>query len=405
MINIVLLIIRMGAALFPSFSVDMDAWMAWSYRLAELGFSRFYSNNIWTQYTPGYLYWLWVVGSLGWVHPWIIKIPTILADLVTAKLIVNIVGGSKKMKQYLTVAYVLSPVILWDGAVWGQIDGILTMFMLASVYFLSEKKNWWLSWVSLAIALLIKPQAIAILPVIIILTVVKFGWGQLLIGISVAGAIQLAGYAPFFPSDTWRGMATLLQQMSVSYPYTSLYAFNIWNWVGMWQSDATLWLGKSYAFWGVILSSLAMIIIVFKAYKNNLANKLTIYWLAMMTCWVFYMFPTRVHERYLFPMFAFAMVAVGLGRKRVWTWLLGFTTVVYWLNLYMPYSYYEPQTNWLVNQSLENFIVGKSYLWSMLLVVIWIAWLYLFPARKDRKIMIPKISRKKNVVEHGGNKN
>lgn len=405
MINIVLIIIRMGIALFPSFSVDMDAWMAWSYRLAELGFNHFYSSSMWTQYTPGYLYWLWVVGNLGWAHPWIIKLPTIVADLITAKLIIKIVGGSKRIKQCLTIAYVLSPVILWDGAVWGQIDGILTMFMLASVYFLSEKQNWWMSWVSLAVALLIKPQAVAILPIIVILTVAKFGWGQLLIGASLTGLIQIAGYAPFFPNDPWGGMVMLLQQMSVSYPYTSLFAYNVWAWIGMWQNDTTIWFGKSYAFWGVISSGLAMLIIILKSIKNNLFNKLTIFWLSMMACWIFYLFPTRVHERYLFPMFAFAMVVIGLGKKMIWSWLLIITTIIYWLNLYMPYSYYEPQTNWLVNQTVESFIASKSYLWSTLLVAIWVAWLYLFPAGKDSKIMIPKISRKKNVIEHGENKN
>lgn len=381
--------------MLPSFRVDMDAWLAWAWRLAEGGTANFYSDAVWTQYTPGFLYWLWMVGKLGYVAPIMIKLPVIFADIATAWMITRIVKGREKLQWWLYVGYILSPVVLWDGAVWGQIDGILTMFMLASYYLLIERKNWWLSWISMSIALLIKPQAIAVVPILLVATIIREGWPKLLIGISLAGTMQLLGYVPFFPENAWKGMIELWQKMSVSYPYTSLFAFNIWGWVGMWQSDALTWLGKTYAHWGVIMSGSVMMGAILATWKRIKSNKWIVYWLAMMACWIFFLFPTRVHDRYLFPTFAFAYIVVGWTKSKIACYWVVFTTIIYAINLYLPYGYYESTSNWLVNPELVRLIESASFYWITLVFLAWIGWVMigLFPAGKNIKVVRPKIGR------------
>lgn len=391
----ILILVRIGLAMLPSFRVDMDAWLAWAWRLAEGGTANFYSDAVWTQYTPGFLYWLWMMGKLGYVTPIMIKLPVILADLATAWMITRIVKGREKLQWWLYVGYILSPVVLWDGAVWGQIDGILTMFMLASYYLLIERNNWWLSWISISIALLIKPQAIAVVPVLLLATIIRAGWPKLLIGVSLAGTMQLLGYFPFFPENAWKGMIELWQKMSVSYPYTSLFAFNIWGWVGMWQSDAITWLGKTYAQWGVIMSGSVMMGALLATWKSIQSNKWIVYWLAMMACWIFFLFPTRVHDRYLFPMFAFAYIVVGWTKSKIAYYWIIFTTIIYTINLYLPYGYYESTSNWLVNPELVRLIESASFYWITLIFLAWIGWVMigLFPAGKNIKVVRPKIGR------------
>ncbi len=373
-----LIFLRILLAFLPSFEVDMGAWLAWSFRLANEGFRNFYSENIWTQYTPGYLYWLWLVGKLGWISPLAIKLPMIAIDMFTATLIVQIIGGKYKYSWWIFVAYVLSPIVVWDSAIWGQIDGLLTLFMLLSVYFVVEKNNWGLGWICMAMAMLIKPQAIALFPALAVITFSRIGMGQLLMGISLTGLIQIVGYWPFFPVNTWGMIVDLWEKMSISYSYTSLYAFNMWGLIGMWQNDAQIWMGKSYAYWGMIVAGVIMAILLLKSWKLININKRYSYWLAMLSCWIFFLFPTRVHERYLFPAFAFGYILLGISNSRRILWLLVVTTVVYFLNLYLPYSSYEPNTNWLTSDAIEVFLNKSSRVWSGVMMLLWVGWVQIW---------------------------
>lgn len=370
--------LRLGLSTLPSFQVDMDAWMAWAMRLAELSPKGFYSDTVWTQYTPGFLYWLWGMGKLGWVSPWAVKIPVIMADLWAGWLVTRIVKAKSRLSWWLYVGYVLSPVVIWDGSVWGQIDGILALAMLIAVYYLVERRNWWASWVAMGVALLIKPQAIALLPVLTVVTIVRLGWARWLMGVSLTGLVLLAGFMPFFPDDAWRGMVELSQKMSASYPYTSLFANNVWALVGTWQPDTAAWIDKTYLQWGVIMAGIAMGVTTLSVWRKLKKDKGATYWLASVACWIFFLFPTRVHERYLFPMFVFAYVYAGLVKRKAFYWLLGITTGVYMLNLYVPYAYYEPATNWLKNEWLMESLVRGEKLLAGLMVLIFTCW-SLFP--------------------------
>ena len=53
---IIAVLIRLFLNRLPSFEIDMNAWLAWALRMKELGPGKFYSDTVWTQYTPLYLY-------------------------------------------------------------------------------------------------------------------------------------------------------------------------------------------------------------------------------------------------------------------------------------------------------------------------------------------------------------
>jgi dolichyl-phosphate-mannose-protein mannosyltransferase len=66
------------------FKVDLDSFHAWAANLASQGLHGFYERPFFHDYTPGYLYVLYVVGLVGSALGNIgdlIKIPPILADL------------------------------------------------------------------------------------------------------------------------------------------------------------------------------------------------------------------------------------------------------------------------------------------------------------------------------------
>ena len=104
------LLLRLILSSFPGFTVDMNTWFAWANRLVRLNFSKFYDPNVWAHYTPGYLYVLWILGTVKNFFNitvqssmlQLFKFPNNLADILTALLIYKIV--SKKSHHWAFLA-------------------------------------------------------------------------------------------------------------------------------------------------------------------------------------------------------------------------------------------------------------------------------------------------------------
>ena len=82
-LGLVLRIIIVNALPGSGFGVDLDAFRYWAANLAAEGPFGFYERGFFADYTPGYLYLLWLVGAIGGLVGWIgdlIKVPAILAD-------------------------------------------------------------------------------------------------------------------------------------------------------------------------------------------------------------------------------------------------------------------------------------------------------------------------------------
>jgi len=395
---IIVFMIRLFFALFPSFQVDMGTWLAWAKRMAELGPSHFYSDTVWTQYTPGFLYWLWIIGKLGLVNPLAIKIPTILADMLVGYLIWKIIRKTDiSFANFAFIFYVLSPVAILNGSIWGQIDGILTLFMFLSVFVLLEMKRNYLSWIFASMAFLIKPQAIAIYPLLGIVSLIRFGWKKTIFSILIGGAVIIIGFIPFYPHDTIVGIVNLIQKMGQSYSYTSLFAFNIWSYVGMWKLDSTNFAGLSYFTWGVILSFGAYVAMLWR-YRKVQSNNVIIYLMFALSCYIFFLFPTRAHERYLFPMFAYLVTFTGMIKQRIIFFLTGLAVVIYTINLYLSYSYYETVLNPFKNVFWEQSITNMIPVLSAIQIGIF-GCLILSPIRENLKEKMPVLRRHRKTVE------
>ena len=59
---VIALLIRAYLLFLPAFKIDIDAWIAWSLRLHDVGFTNFYSPTYFSDYLPGYLYILYLIG-------------------------------------------------------------------------------------------------------------------------------------------------------------------------------------------------------------------------------------------------------------------------------------------------------------------------------------------------------
>ena len=88
-LGILAFLIRFYLAFLPGFKADVDTWFAWALRLNDFSFNHFYSKGIFTDYTPGYLYILYILGFLrnllflqDNVFYLLLKMPAIISEVI-----------------------------------------------------------------------------------------------------------------------------------------------------------------------------------------------------------------------------------------------------------------------------------------------------------------------------------
>ena len=126
-----------------------------------------------SNYNPPYLYLLYLVARFlpGLADVVAIKIPSLIADFICAGLIYKIVRLKSENGYAALFAYcatLLSLPVILNSSFWGQADSIYTAGLLASLYFLMTKRNWF-SFICFGIAFAFKLQSIFFIPVLIAL--------------------------------------------------------------------------------------------------------------------------------------------------------------------------------------------------------------------------------------------
>lgn len=374
------LAVRLYFALLPGFQIDMNDWFTWSIRLSNFNFAAFYSKDVFTDYTPGYLYILSLLGFLksllqipdNWFY-YLLKIPAIISELAIALLVYTQAKKivAEKLAFIVFIFILFNPALIFNSAIWGQVDSVLTLFLLITIVSL-KKNNLVLGSIFFGLALLTKPQAIALIPVLVIFLTSQLkllSFFKLLIpGLLVIFILSL----PFFPSQTLINLANHINNTAGEYPYTSLFAYNAWGAVGFWKSDQDIWQGLSYQNLGFILFSSYWIAIIYFYFKK----RLSIYTLAALAALGFFFLPTRVHERYLYPALIFLVFTAIALRSRLLLALTGLLNLLHFLNLYYVYVYYNEiyfkLPKLLYNPVLYNFLDTNGKNLSLISVAIFI---------------------------------
>ena len=292
---------------------DLTTFTAWFNAAAEHGPRVFY-NVIWSDYPPFNVYLFWAFGSIGRQIAlsgtnlvYLIKLVPNLFDMATAFLIFVFVRKQFDFKMsLLTVTlYAFNPAVIFNAAVWGQYDAIYTFFLVLSLmlFFASKPK---LSAVSFALGVLTKPQSIALAPLILFLIVRKYGWRRLFTSILAATATVLVVIIPFEWSNPVSFLVNIYFGALEGYAYTTVNAFNLWAFGGMWVPETPVLFAAGWLMFG---ASAAFALFVLHKHLDKSGKLLTLF-TAFMLFFAFFMFPTRIHERYLFP--ALSMLALML---------------------------------------------------------------------------------------------
>jgi Gpi18-like mannosyltransferase len=340
----------------------MGAFRAWSMRLADIGPWNFYSPTYFSDYAPGYLYVLWFIGELNErfnfseaEFEYVLKLPAIAADLASAYILYLFLDGKRAgVRLGAAVLYLVLPPVLLLGAVWGQVDSFSSLFIMLSIYWIGNGKPVHGTAVYVA-GFVFKPQIIAALP-FLAFWIMKEHPPQLrgpAGGLSVSGIPRVwrqatvAGLGtlilliwPFFPEAPWNFIGHLRDAANVeNYRVTSFWAYNFWGMFGFFRPDSETYLGITYQVWGVTLYAVStlVVLVTFRDARDKGALALGV----ALSLLVFYLFMTRMHERYLFPALLPLLAACVIYRSYLLWGVFSVLAVVHFLNLYHVYVYYQ----------------------------------------------------------------
>jgi Gpi18-like mannosyltransferase len=371
------LILRLILVALPiGFFIDISSFQAWALKMAEVGPTKFY-ESIWSDYPPAYMYVLWLVGEIHQFLTWIltnvynlvgravpsfngllvflVKMPGVAADIFNSWLIFKILEGrvSQRTAYRAAIIYAFNPITIFISAIWGQMDAVLLSAMLGAVYFMLKGRL--IPTILLtALAVLIKPQGLFLIPAIVLTQWWRHRWDKWLIGI--AGGI-VGGWLLILPftiaSAKHHGllgpvtfMWEKMQATAGTYPYSSVNAFNLWMPTKMWQPDNRLFWVVEHRYVGLALLVGTLAVVAWSAFKQRLdlrsSRVMLVFAIVLLGC---FLLPTRMHERYLFPAVAMLAVAAAFNRNIRWNyWAFSVTAL---LNiLYAYFVYYSPGKWW-----------------------------------------------------------
>jgi len=315
----------------PGYETDIGCFQGWSSAVYEHGLSKFYKLDMFSDYPPGYMYVLWVIGfvkSLIGEKLILVKLPAIILDLVAGIMIFCVACRrfSAKKATFLSGMFLLSPAVILNSSIWGQVDIVYTAIIALSIYFL-YRKMLLPAYLAFAVAVLVKPQALIFTPVFLYEFIDNYIRTRNIkslvyrVGFAALSACLLIILAlPFGLDEVFKQYKLTLE----SYPYATVNAFNIFgafnlNWDNLTQLYS--WIGTA----GIILSVLYTAFCFIKGNRNY-------FFLAGTLVFMVYMLSTKMHERYAYPAMLLFLLAYITEPRRESIYLFMMTTFSQMIN-------------------------------------------------------------------------
>lgn len=383
----VALVVRIVLAVqVPGYSVDINCFTAWSLRMAERGPAGFYAEDYFCDYPPGYMLLLWPVGLLlsavkgAGVTLLVVKSLPILCDMAGAVLLFAFARKRLGDAAAALVAglYALNPVVLVNGAAWGQADSVLALLVMLTCL-AAIRRDWRAAFPLFAAAVLVKPQAILFAPVGGIWLLVSLlekqeradrtrQWKSAGLGLGLAALVAVAIIVPFSVRQSPGWLIRLYAETLSSYAYATLNTANLYYLIGAnWTSLEThiptalplvtalaamsggLWLllsgetpslrsqprrstlgalclllalyqfgltffGGNYTAYGYGMMAFAFLLAAVCLAFDRQASHLPFY--LALSLILIYVLGLKVHERYLLPALPLLLIAYVLTRDR-----------------------------------------------------------------------------------------
>lgn len=308
------LVIRILLSPVQGYSVDLSTFSAWFQTAAEHGPRVFYEATSFSDYPPFNVYIFWIFGSLAKSLSlfgtssliYVLKLPPNLFDVATAVLIFVFLRRKLQFQPSISAAslYAFNPATIFNTSIWGQFDAVYTFFLILTLVLILDSKVEY-SVIAFTVGVLSKPQSIALAPLIAFLIVREKGWKGLVTSGLISAATTLILISPFKWSNPLDFLVDIYITGYGGYPYTSLNAFNVWAFHGFWESDSGRLLFLDFFTVGWLLFGALTAFSLYHLSKGlDDRRDIRVLFTAFVLLFGFFMLPTRIHERYLFPVFS-----------------------------------------------------------------------------------------------------
>lgn len=317
------------------FEQDFLFFSSWATHLAEGSVISIYDDPEalsvgFINYPPVYLYILMVLARVyrflfeGPLETTtflvMIKSTTVLFELAISVMLYRWFARTDGEQKGAKAAalYFLNPAVLYVSAYYGQVDALFTGLIFGSVLALVYKR-WLLCGGLMAVALLCKLQTLPFVPLLFAVPLLRAQWGGLVkmaLGFGTAALVLLLPFVLYgrldelvhhsvFASIEW-GKYLSVGAFNLWYLHADPYTLDkrFWGWLyggdGQLQAFAGVGLLR-YNLLGVGLFGCAFLMSLGRVWQSRNGKGL---WLAFAhVALAFYLFPTKVHERYLYPFF------------------------------------------------------------------------------------------------------
>ena len=347
-------------------------------------------------YPPVYLYILKILANIYRIFtnaPFtsvafliLMKCATIFFEVLTSILIYRWVSKEINVKSGLWAMgfYFLNPALIYVSVVFGQVDAIFTFFLLFSLLAIVENRAFWGGFL-LATALLMKIMTLPFVPFFFLICLARRDVKQTILMIAgfLVGAFILL--SPFL----FTGRLLLVYQRcfetSVNWRTDlTIGAFNLWTfhadplthdgriWGWFYDADGQCrynWLLALFTYkrLGTGLFAVAYLICL----GDLIKRKEKMEWLipAAHIALAFFLFPSRMHERYLYPFFAFTAILASTDafRKIIFTgfsltFLINVMQICPLVGNTSPLeSLYQPWVLWIAGANLLFYFLFAGY--------------------------------------------
>jgi Gpi18-like mannosyltransferase len=290
-------------------------YVKWYELLSRQGFSALQAG--FSDYTPPYLYLLWITTWSRSLIPEVIaiKLLSMLFDLGNAFWIYKI--SSIKYPQGLiplagAAIFFALPTFILDSAWWGQVDSIYTFFVLTSLYFLLKNKPL-RAMIFFGIAFSFKLQAIFLAPYLLLLTLkrrIPYLYSLVVPGVYIAMMIPaiLMGRPILDTLTIYLTQTNVFRLLNTNAPNLYLFISNDWY-------DPVLKFGLG------LTALLALLWVIGNLrYTKTWTPEIMIMGAAVCAMMIPFFLP-KMHDRYFYVAdVLFLLLAIYL--PRMWYWVL-----------------------------------------------------------------------------------
>ncbi len=259
----------------------------------------------------------------------LLKVFPIAAEIILIVAVYVWLNPHPVIQRRISLALALYPALIVISGWWGQVDAMYTLFLVTALISLNKDRPLW-AWASFAVALLLKQPAVFFAPLILVITFRRYGWRKTIQGIAVCAVLCFVAFAPFMLTSGVQNALSPYLQAGGTFPFFTNNAYNTWYILGSFVKegaqvvfrdpelmDAQVWFaGLSYQAVGLLAFAAYTLFLMAIMWKQA-EQRREFVWAAALF-FGFFMLPTEVHERYLYPAAIFILIAVAQDRRLWW---------------------------------------------------------------------------------------